>query len=228
LASSPRSTGVDMKAHAETSAGRIPDSAVMIAGALGGVLSRPALFPSAIVLAQTTTYGAVLTFLPLWGRANQLENPGTFFTLYALSLLAVRTRAGRLSDRFGRGAVIVPGLGIMTAALVLLAGAGRPWQVLAAGVVYGVGMGAVQPSLAALLTDRAPEAERARAFATYYGAFELGIAVGAIGLGAFLEATSFPAMWAAAAAAAVVGAVTFLARARGGAGRAPSQPIAVC
>ncbi|HEY7677424.1 MAG TPA: MFS transporter [Candidatus Methylomirabilis sp.] len=198
------------------------------AGALGGVLSRPALFPSAIVLALTTTYGAVLTFLPIWGRANQLENPGTFFTLYAVSLLAVRTRAGKLSDRFGRGAVIVPGLGIMAVALVLLAAAGRPWQVLAAGVVYGAGMGAVQPSLAALLTDRAPEAERARAFATYYGAFELGIAVGAIGLGAFLEATSFPAMWTAAAAVAAVGAVTFLAGARGGAGRAPSQPLAEC
>ena len=196
------------------------------AGALGGVLSRPALFPSAIILALTTTYGAVLTFLPIWGRANQLENPGTFFTLYAVALLAVRTRAGKLSDRFGRGAVIVPGLGIMAIALALLAAAGRPWQVLASGVVYGVGMGAVQPSLAALLTDRAPESERARAFATYYGAFELGIAVGAIGLGAFLEATSFPTMWAAAAAVAAIGAAAFLAGARGGAGRAPSQPLA--
>lgn len=191
------------------------------AGALGGLLSRPALFPSAIVLAQTTTYGAVLTFLPIWGRANRLENPGTFFTLYAVALLAVRTRAGKLSDRFGRGAVIVPGLGIMAVALALLAAAGRPWQVLGAGVVYGAGMGAVQPSLAALLTDRAPEAERARAFATYYGAFELGIAVGAIGLGAFLEATSFPAMWAAAAAVAAMGAATFLAGTRGRRGETP-------
>src|SRR3984957_12733225 len=37
--------GVDMKAHAETSAGRIPDSAVMIAGALGGVLIFTVAFP---------------------------------------------------------------------------------------------------------------------------------------------------------------------------------------
>jgi hypothetical protein len=36
---------VDMKAHAETSAGRIPDSAVMIAGALGGVLIFTVAFP---------------------------------------------------------------------------------------------------------------------------------------------------------------------------------------
>jgi hypothetical protein len=36
---------VDMKAHAETSAGRIPDSAVMIAGALGGVLIFSVAFP---------------------------------------------------------------------------------------------------------------------------------------------------------------------------------------
>jgi hypothetical protein len=43
---SPRGQlGVDMKAHAETSAGRIPDSAVMIAGALGGVLIFTVAFP---------------------------------------------------------------------------------------------------------------------------------------------------------------------------------------
>jgi hypothetical protein len=36
---------VDMTAHAETSAGRIPDSAVMIAGALGGVLVFSIAFP---------------------------------------------------------------------------------------------------------------------------------------------------------------------------------------
>jgi hypothetical protein len=36
---------VDMKAHAETSAGRIPDSALMIAGALGGVLIFTVAFP---------------------------------------------------------------------------------------------------------------------------------------------------------------------------------------
>jgi hypothetical protein len=36
---------VDMKAHAETSAGRIPDSAVMVAGALGGVLIFTVAFP---------------------------------------------------------------------------------------------------------------------------------------------------------------------------------------
>ena len=36
---------MDMKEHAETSAGRIPDSAVMIAGALGGVLIFTVAFP---------------------------------------------------------------------------------------------------------------------------------------------------------------------------------------
>ncbi len=190
----------------------------------GHIISRPAIFPSLVVLAQNITYGAVLTFLPIWGRAHRLENPGTFFTVYALALLAVRTQAGKLSDRFGRGVAIVPGLGIISAAMVLLAVAGRPWQILAAGVVFGVGMGAVQPSLAALLTDRAPEAERARAFATYYGTFELGIAVGAIGLGSFLEATSFPTMWMAAAVVPALGAVTFLTGAGGGLGRAPSRP----
>ena len=187
----------------------------------GHIISRPALFPSAIMMAQTITYGVVLSFVPIWGRAKGMENPGLFFTLYAAALLAVRTRAGKLSDRFGRGAVVVPGLGIVSAAMVVLALAGGPRQILAAGVVFGTGMGAVQPSLAAFLTDRAPEAERARAFATFYGSFELGVGVGSIGLGWFLEATSFPAMWMVAAVVAALGAGGFMVGARAPRGNGP-------
>jgi MFS family permease len=188
----------------------------------GPFISRAALFPSAIVFAQTVTYGAVLSFVPLWARALEMENPGVFFTVFALGLIAIRTQAGKLSDRFGRRAVVVPGLGTIAAALVLLALAGRPWHILAAGVVFGLGMGAVTPSLAAFLTDRAPASERARAFATYYGSFELGIAVGSVALGWVLAATTFPAMWLTSAAVAALGAGTFL---WGTGRRHPRQPV---
>jgi len=181
----------------------------------GHLLSRPALFPSAIMVAQTIAYGAVLSFVPIWGQVKRLDNPGTVFTAFALAMLAVRTRAGRLSDRFGRGAVIVPGLLIVSTAMILLAIAGQPWHLQAAGAVLGLGMGAVQPSLGAFLTDRAPDAERARAFAIFYGAFELGIAVGSVGFGWFLEAATFPAMWLTAAVAPALGAIAYCA----GAGR---------
>jgi MFS family permease len=179
-------------------------------GQRGPFISRAALFPSAIVFAQTVTYGAVLSFVPLWARTLEMENPGVFFTVFALALIAFRTQAGKLSDRFGRRAVVVPGLGTIAMAMVFLSLAGRPWHILAAGIVFGVGMGAVTPSLAAFLTDRAPASERARAFATYYGSFELGIAVGSVALGWVLAATTFPAMWLVSAAIAVLGAGAFL------------------
>lgn len=177
--------------------------------ALRRIFSLSALFPSAVMLGQTMAYGAALSFVPVWGQGHRLENPGGFFTGYALAMLAVRTRAGRISDRFGRGPVIVPGLALLAAGMALLAAVSRPWHLLAAGVIMGIGMGAVQPALGALLTDRAPEAERARAFAMFYGAFEGGVALGSVGAGWLLEVASFPAMWLAAAGAPVAAAIAF-------------------
>jgi predicted MFS family arabinose efflux permease len=48
--------------------------------------------------------------------------------------------------------------------------------------------------------------EQGKALGTFFAAFELGIATGAIGFGAVLARSSFPVMFLTAAAVAVTGA----------------------
>lgn len=173
-----------------------------------------ALQPAVITLTLFLTYGAVISYLPLLTRTPAMGNAGAFFALMALALLAVRTRAGRLSDRVGRRAVVVPALVVVAAAMALLAVAGTAWAIYLAGVLFGVGVGAAQPTLMAWATDRVAPADRGRSMATVYTAWELGIGGGAIALGLLLPLGGFPALFSAGAVIALGGAALSLRRER--------------
>ena len=130
--------------------------------------------------------------------------------MFALVSLAVRSPAGRLSDRLGRRAVIAPALALGGVSLVLLGMASSRGTFLGAAALYGVGFGAGQPALLAMTGDRVPPAERGRAMGTLYTAWELGIFSGSILLGLCATRLGYEATWWAAAAIAGAGSLAAL------------------
>jgi len=173
-------------------------------------LARAALFPSAIVLLLMVTYGAQVSFLPIFAHERAM-NPGLFFLVFALVVAAVRGRAGRLSDRHGRAPVAAVGLALAAAALGALALSRSAAGLVVAGALYGVGFGAAQPALMAWCVDRVAPGDRGRAMGTYYTALELGIAGGAMAAGLAVSAVGFAATFLAVAATAAAGALLALA-----------------
>jgi predicted MFS family arabinose efflux permease len=170
------------------------------------VFSRPALLPSAILLCLCVSYGAVIAFIPIVARQRGLTNPGLFFTVYAAAMLLVRSKAGEISDRSGRAAVILPGMVIAAVSLVALGLTSGPTGVLLGAATFGVGFGCVQPALTALTADRVAPEERGKAMGTFYTAWELGIAAGAVGSGWILNITNFSVVLMICAAVALLGA----------------------
>ena len=169
--------------------------------------SRAAVLPSVLLLFLYVPYGAVVAFIPIIATGRGLANPGTFYTVYALAVLLIRAKAGHVSDRRGRAAVIIPGMllaGIAFAVLGLTSD--RIW-VLVAAAIYGLGFGSVQPALMALTADRVPLAERGKAMGTFYTAWELGITTGSTGAGLLLKVTDFPLMLLASSIIPMAGAL---------------------
>lgn len=124
-------------------------------------------------------YGGITTFLPLFAESIRV-NPGTFFLVYAVALTLIRPFAGKLSDRFGEAAVIIPSLVVTAAALIVLSlSSGLPGLITAA-ILYGIGFGSAQPALQAATLRIAPENRRGAANASFMTAFDLGIGLGAI------------------------------------------------
>ena len=174
------------------------------------VFSRAALLPSSILLFLCLSYGSVISFIPIVATQRGLANPGLFFTVYAMAMLLVRSKAGEISDRRGRATVILPGMVIAAISLAILGVTSGPTGVLLGAAIYGVGFGCVQPALMALTTDRAPVEERGKAMGTFYMAWELGIAAGAAGSGRILNLTGFPAVLLIGSGLALIGAALSL------------------
>jgi MFS family permease len=180
------------------------------------LIERGALFPSLILALVAMTYGSIVSFLPVYAARQAIGNPGLFFTVYAGVLLVARGFTGQLSDRYGRAAVILPGLALATAALWLLATATSPAMFAAVAALYGLGFAAIQPSMMAMVVDRAAPNRRGAAMGTFSSAMDLGIGGGSILWGVVAQLAGYEAMYAASGGVAALAFVVFAASARRG------------
>ncbi|MDA8217073.1 MAG: MFS transporter [Dehalococcoidales bacterium] len=181
----------------------------------GDLIERTALFPSAVLVLMSVTYGTIVTFLSVFADKQGIENPGIFFTVYAIVLIIARGLTGQLSDRYGRPAVIAPGLVLAAVGLLLLSTATALPTFLGVAVLYGLSFAAVQPAIMAMVVDRAPAWRRGAAMGTFSTAMDLGIGGGALVGGFVAQAAGYPAMYAAAAGVALLALVVLLVGTRG-------------
>ena len=177
---------------------------------LADLFSRAAVLPSAILMCLYVPYGLVVAFIPIVAQGRGLTNPGLFYTVFGVAMLLVRAKAGEFSDRYGRAAVIVPGMVATTASMAALALATGPTGVLVGAALFGLGFGSVQPALMALTTDRAGPEERGKAMGTFYFAWELGIVIGSAASGWLLNFVGFPTLFALVSTTPLVGAALAL------------------
>ncbi|HEY9245649.1 MAG TPA: MFS transporter, partial [Candidatus Methanoperedens sp.] len=156
------------------------------------------------------TYGSIVSFLALFATEKGIDNPGIFFTVYAITLILVRVAGGRLSDIKGRKFVIIPGMIFITIGLWVLSMAGHLMIFLAAAFLYGIGFGLAHPAIMALLVDMVGEEERGAAMGTFTAAFDLGIGTGSIILGVVLQYLGFSAMYILGGLIVLAGTLWFI------------------
>lgn len=170
------------------------------------LLFRPALKPAGILTLHFMTYGALVAFLPLLAQSRSLGTTGLFFTIYALILALLRAVTGRLSDRVGRPAIIMPGLLSGALAMLVLALASARWHMLVAAVLFSLAMALVQPPALAWGLDLGGEKQRGTAMATMVAAQDLGIALGGVSMGLVANIGGFGTIFSASATLAFLAA----------------------
>ena len=175
------------------------------------LINRGALFPTLIFVTYTITTAPVNTFLPQIAVERSLGNPGLYFTMYAVLSMVSMAVAGRVSDRVGRGTVIVPGLVVVATGMFILTTAHQQWLFLSAGVLNGLGFGMIQPAMQSLTVDRVPARERSSALATLQQGWDIGGSGGAFALGPLASVTGAAATFAIAGSGTLLGAVGFVA-----------------
>ncbi|KKI92763.1 MFS transporter [Bacillus sp. SA1-12] len=154
-------------------------------------------------------YGGITSFVPLFADSIKV-NSGTFFLVYAATLVLIRPVAGKLSDRKGETFVIIPALVITISALLVLGFSTNLLGIIFSAVLYGIGFGSAQPVLQAATISLVNPERTGVANASFSTATDLGIGLGAIILGWVSEYTSYQVLFSVSAVSVVFSLLMFI------------------
>jgi MFS family permease len=166
------------------------------------------LFTLALVIPTSTA------FIPLYARSIGIpaENTGPYYLAVGVMSLVGRLLLGRLSDRFGRGTVLLVAFGSVVAALTLFSQARDLPTFMVAGVLFSLGQGLHGPASLALAIDSADPSRRGRAMASYTLWWQIGTGVGATAIGWLVTTAGYQATYLLAVIPPLVGSALVVAR----------------
>jgi multidrug resistance protein len=146
-----------------------------------------------------TRTGAQLEIIPLlsYDRLGlSVGQVGIALTLVALLQFLVIFIAGGLSDRWGRKAIIVPGVLLNAVSLVMLSQSYAHWFLLVSCALLGVGSGFAGPVPAAYVVDISPQGNYGKTMGLYRAIGDLGFVIGPVLLGWLVDLRDFNlALW---------------------------------
>lgn len=172
------------------------------------LISRAALLPAGTFMTLTIAFSVLPAFLALYTRGQDIGRSGVYFVVLGLALVPSRWFGGVLADRYGRAAVIYPGLVLAATGMLLLAGAQSAAMLYASGVVFGFGFGLGHTGLTILTVDRAAPEERGVAIATLSLAWDAGT-IGSFALGFLGDTVGLDALFGAAGVLPLVAVAGF-------------------
>ncbi|QSX06253.1 MFS transporter [Sedimentibacter sp. zth1] len=153
------------------------------------------LIASVLIMLLGFSYGGILGFIALFGKKVGINNVGLFFMGMAICELISRLFVGKIFDSKGPSVILIPGAVACLIGTVLLAKTTNTTQLMISSLFYGMGYGAIFPSVQAWCINLVPIEKRNLANATFYNAFDLGIGLGAIILGVVVQLTSYSSMF---------------------------------
>ncbi|GLX67187.1 MFS transporter [Paenibacillus glycanilyticus] len=191
-----KETAVAIAAEAEQ-----PEPAVTVTSAAkSSVLSRfvePAALPISLVgFILSFAYSSLSSFMASFtDEIHQSQVTGTFFMVFAVMIVAFRPLIGKIFDRYKEHYLYYPGVGLFAVGMFLLSQAHSAAMVLFAGVIMGIGYGALLPCFQTLAIKLSPEHRRGSANGTFFLMFDLGYGLGSYFMGMVASFTDYRMMY---------------------------------
>ncbi|GIP32203.1 MFS transporter [Paenibacillus sp. J2TS4] len=153
------------------------------------------IFPALLNVLLAITYSGLLSFIALFGESVHLEQVGLFFLFNAFTIIIIRPISGRLFDSRGHAAVLIPAAISVIASLIVLSYTTSLLLLIVSALLYGLGFGAIQPTIQAWMIRSSTREQHGMANSMFYNSTDLGVAVGALMLGAISTVSSYAAMY---------------------------------
>ncbi len=159
------------------------------------VFEKTALLPTFLCFLHSIAFSGIMAFIMLFGAESRIPNVWVFFAGHLAMVVISRPFAGKLFDRKGHAAVILPGASCLMAGLILMSYAHTGVSLFVASLFYGSGFGTVQPSLQAWAINRAPADRKGAASGTFLSSYDLGYTIGTVLMGLIASWTSYAFMY---------------------------------
>ncbi len=153
------------------------------------------LIPAVSLLATSICFGSMMTFLPLMMVSQGAKGLGLFYIAYSLMVIFSRFWVSKLCawltpERLSLYIMLMLGATMLLAGRIV-----AEWVLVLSGVAIGISSGLVYPALASIVTVNTQPVNRGTAFGFYTMAFDIGVAAGAIGMGAVASAWGYQAVF---------------------------------
>lgn len=157
------------------------------------------------------TYSGIVSYIALCGEEKGIANMSPFFLAYALGIIASRLGVGKYYDTRGPHLIILWSFILLVLSDLMLAISSSVFAFSIGGAVFGIGYGALQPTLLAMAV-RDIEAERRGAVnGTVMGAFDIGVGAGALVLGYAASYMGYSGIYFVSAIAPFLGLLVYIA-----------------
>ncbi|MCY8835758.1 MFS transporter [Bacillus atrophaeus] len=151
------------------------------------IFEKDAWFPALLTVITTLGFGAIITFLVLFGKQKGLDHIFLFFLINATVSTLLRPFTGKWYDKKGPWSIIVVAALLGFLSLVMLSYTTNNLYLIIAAILFGAGYGTVMPCLQTWTVQKVSEEKSGAANATFLSSFDVGVGVSAFVLGILAE-----------------------------------------
>lgn len=141
-------------------------------------IDKKVIIFAVLVIPFSFSNGFVNSFIAMTADERHVAGIGIFFTAYAVMMMVLKPLSGKVQDRFGLSAALIPAFICAGVGTGIIALAYSLFLFIVAAFLLAFGQGAGQPALQAATVSEVEETRRGVAIGTYYIGLDAGIGIG--------------------------------------------------
>ena len=166
--------------------------------------------PVAVLILLFFAQTSIMSYITGYAQWRKFDSAGMYFAFSAIGTLLARLLFGRIADKRGADAVIIPGIIVFAVCLAVLPSVDSMLQFALLALPCGVAQGMVLPTFNSMLFKRCSPLHRGTASGAYFAAIDIGFAIGAPILGAIADALDYRYIYWVSAALVVLALALYI------------------
>ena len=163
-----------------------------------------------LVIPFAFSNGFINSFISLTAEERNISGISLYFTVFAIAMMVLKPLSGKLQDKFGLSAVLIPAFICTIGATGIISFAGTLALMIVAAILMAFGQGAGYPSLQSATIGSVEKARQGVAIGTYYIGLDLGGGIGNIAGSQVAETLGYTGAYLLCSGLLAVGLVTYV------------------